>query len=309
MDRLEAMRLLVTVIDRGSFSSASKTMAVPLATVSRKISELEKHLGTRLLTRTTRKLTLTDAGTQYLEKARLILDMVDAAEHEAQGEYRIPKGQLVLTAPLLFGRRYVQPLVTEFLSMYPDIRVQLHLSDQNIDMIDDHVDMALRIGKLPDSNLVATQVGTMPLITCVSPELLAQTGKLSHPRELAHQPCILFDTRLPFPAWQFCDPNSAQLFDVPISPRLRVNTAQAVVDAAVAQIGFTRVLYYQAYPALKNGSLVSVFEDYERAPAPVHLMHVARGLMPLKVRCFLDFAIPRLRSELVNMMALRASAD
>lgn len=309
MDRFEAMRTLVSVIDRGSFSAASKAMDMPLATVSRKVSDLEKHLGTRLLTRTTRKLTLTDAGSQYLEKARAILEMVDAAEHEAQGEYLAPKGMLVLTAPLLFGRRYVQPLVMEFLATYPDIRIQLQLSDKNIDMIDDHVDMALRIGELPDSNLVATQVGEMPLITCVSPNLLARATKPQHPCELQNQPCVLFDTRLPLPAWQFQNPDTGKLFDVLISPRLRVNTAQAVVDAAVNQVGFTRILYYQAFPALKAGTLVTLFSEFERAPAPVHLMHVARGRMPLKLRCFLDFAIPRLRAELSNMLAFRQTAE
>ncbi|EAR10645.1 LysR substrate-binding domain-containing protein [Reinekea blandensis] len=309
MDRLEAMRTLVNVIDRGSFSSASKAMNVPLATVSRKISDLEKLLGTRLLTRTTRKLTLTDAGSQYLDKARTILELVDCAEHEAQGEYLAPKGHLVLTAPLLFGRRYLQPLVTEFLAMYPDIQIQLHLSDQNVDLIDEHIDMALRVGHLPDSNLVATQVGTMPFITCVSPELLAETGPVNHPSDLSHQPCVTLDTRLPFPVWQFCAPDTGQMFEVPISPRFRVNSGQAVVDAAVAQIGFARVLYYQAFPALKVGSLVSVLNEYEREPVPIHMMHVARGRMPLKLLCFLDFAIPRMRTELAEMMTFRQPAE
>src|SRR5215469_6310060 len=161
MDRLEAMSLLVAVADQGSFSAAARTLKIPLATLSRKISDLEARLGTRLLIRTTRKLTLTDAGVSYITAARRILDQVDDAEREAAGEYTAPKGELVLTAPTYFGRMYVVPVVSDFLALYSEINVRLVLADRNVDLISDHVDMAVRIGKLPDSSMVATQVGTM----------------------------------------------------------------------------------------------------------------------------------------------------
>ena len=172
MDRLEAMQMLVTVTEQGSFSGAARTLKVPLATLSRKVSDLESLLGTRLLNRTTRKLTLTDAGIAYVASARRILEQVEEAEREASGEFTQPKGELVLTAPIMFGRLHVLPVIAEFLSEFPEISVRLHLGDRNVDLIDDHVDMAVRFGRLPDSSMVATAVGDMRTVTCANHAIL-----------------------------------------------------------------------------------------------------------------------------------------
>ena len=176
MDRLEAMTILVSVAARGSFSAASRDLSLPLATVSRKVNELEEHLGTRLLVRTTRKVALTDTGTTYIASARRILDEIDETERVAAGEFHVPRGELILTAPVFFGRLHVLPIVTEFLAAYPEINVRLLLADRRLNLIEDHVDMAVRIGSLPNSTLIATRVGSMRTVVCASPKLLGGQG-------------------------------------------------------------------------------------------------------------------------------------
>ena len=176
MDRFEAMALLREVVDRGSLSAAGRSLHIPVPTLSRKISDLEARLGARLLLRTTRRLILTDAGVTYLAAARRILDEVDEAEREAAGEFSDPKGELVITAPLQFGRLHVLPAIAEFLALFPAINVRLALADRNVRLVDDHVDVGVRIGHLEDSTMVATRVGSMRIVTCASPKLLDRHG-------------------------------------------------------------------------------------------------------------------------------------
>ncbi|MBV8794941.1 MAG: LysR family transcriptional regulator, partial [Hyphomicrobiales bacterium] len=177
MDRLEAMAMFLNAIDKGSLSAAAREMGVPVPTLSRKVADLESRLGTHLLTRTTRKLTPTEAGLAYAAAARRILEEVDEAEREAVGEFRAPRGELVLTAPLLFGRRHVLPVIADFLALFPEINVRLVLGDRNADLIEDHIDMAVRIGRLADSGMIATRVGSMRLVVCASPALLSTRGE------------------------------------------------------------------------------------------------------------------------------------
>jgi len=305
MDRLEAMSMLVAVAEKGSLSAAGRDLKVPLATLSRKISDLETQLGTRLLIRTTRKLTLTDAGLAYVAAARRILEEVEAAEREAAGEFTMPKGELVVTAPLMFGRLHVLPVVADFLATFPEINIRLILSDRNVDLIGDHVDMAVRIGKLPDSSMVATQIGVMRTVTCASPELLASCGTPQTPEDLPRLPCVTVDTPMPSPSWRFCHPRSGTAIDVPILPRLTVTTPEAAAQAAVRKVGVVRLLHYQAAEAVERGALQIFLEAFEPEPAPVHLVHAARGQMPLKMRRFLDVAAPRLRQALSEISSPR----
>jgi len=295
MDRLEAMSMLVSVTETGSLSAAARRLHVPLATLSRKISELEARLGARLLIRTTRKLTLTDAGVAYVAAARRILEQVEEAEHAAAGEFTAPKGELVVTAPIMFGRLHVLPVVAEFLAAFPAIDVRLVLSDRQVNLVDDHVDMAVRIGHLPDSSMVATAIGTMRMVTCASPALLAAKGTPQEPADLLRLPCVVVDTPLPAPSWRFRQPRSGAPVDVSVRPRLSVTTTEAAADAASLSVGVTRLLHYQAVDAIGRDALRIVLQAHEPEPAPVHLVHVSRGQMPLKMRRFLDFAAPRLR--------------
>jgi DNA-binding transcriptional LysR family regulator len=301
MDRLEAMTILVRVAERGSFSAASRDLGVPLATVSRKVNDLETHLGTRLLVRTTRKVALTDAGATYVASARRILDEIDETERVAAGEFHVPRGELILTAPVLFGRLHILPIVTEFLGAYPEIDVRLLLADRNLRLIEDHVDMAVRIGPLPDSTMIATRVGSMRTVVCASPKLLADQGIPKSPEDMTRLPCVSFEFLSPASAWPFRLKEAKGTTDLPIRPRLSVTTAEAAVWAASEGVGATRVLHYQCADALRQGSLRIVLADFEVEPLPVHLLHAGRGALPSKMRVFLDFAAGRLRERLNSL--------
>jgi DNA-binding transcriptional LysR family regulator len=299
VDRLEAMAILVEAVDVGSLSAASRKMNVPLPTVSRKIADLESHLGARLLTRSTRKLTLTDAGVAYLSVAKQILEQVADAERTAAGEYRAPKGDLAVAAPIVFGRLHVMPLVTEFLTRYPAINIRLVLSDRNADLIDEHLDMAIRIGTLSDSSMIATRVGTVRHVICASPSFLASHGIPETPAALATLPCISHDfLTVPSAAWPFREPGAKVDMTAPVRVRLAVTTAEAAIDAAVAGIGVTHLLSYQVADAVACGALRIILAQYERAPVPVSILHAGPGMLPLKVRTFRDFAAPRLRAAM-----------
>ena len=291
MDRLETMTILLRVVDRGSFSAASRDLGVPLATVSRKVNELEAHLGTKLLVRTTRKVALTDAGSAYVASTRRILDEIDETERIAAGEFHVPRGELILTAPILFGRLHILPIVTEFLAAYPQINVRMLLTDRNLHLIEDHVDMAVRIGPLPDSTMIGTRVGLMRTVVCASPKLLAEQGVPKSPEDLAGLPCVNFELLSPASAWPY----------MPIRPRLSVTTAEAAVWAAAQGLGVTRVLHYQCADAINDGSLRIILANFEVEPLPVHLLHAARGALPAKLRVFLDFAAARLREGLSSL--------
>lgn len=301
MDRLEAMAILLRVVEKQSFSAASRELGVPLATVSRKVSELETHVGTKLLVRTTRKVALTDAGATYVTAAKRILEEIDETERVAAGEFHAPRGELVLTAPVLFGRLHILPLVADFLGAYPEIDVRLLLSDRNMHLIEEHIDMAVRIGPLPDSSMIATRVGSMRTVVCLSPKLTAAHGRPKKPEDIAALPCASFDFLSPASAWPFRVKDAGSTIDVPIRPRLSVSTAEAAVWAAAKGIGATRVLHYQCADAVRDGSLRIVLADFEVAPLPVHLLHAARGELPSKMRVFLDFAASRLRERLIAL--------
>jgi DNA-binding transcriptional LysR family regulator len=295
MDRLDAMSVLVAVAESGSFSGASRKLGTPLPTVSRKVAELEARLQTQLLVRTTRKLMLTDAGAAYVTACKGILEQVAEAERAASGEYAAPRGDLVITAPVVFGRLHVLPAINAFLAQYPEIDVRLLLSDRNVHLIDDHIDLAVRIGDLADSRLVALRVGTVRRVVCASPGYLAGVDAPKVPEDLSALACITFDAVTSSPAWTFRDPASGRERVVPIHARLSVNTAEAALDAAIAGVGVTRVLSYQAAQAVAEGKLQIVLAAYEPEPPPVNLVHAAQSLLPHKTRAFLDFVAPRIR--------------
>ena len=294
--------MLLVVVDQGSLSGASRKLNVPLPTLSRKITDLETQLGAKLLTRTTRKLSLTETGITYVAAAREILEGVEEAERQAAGEFVAPKGELVVTAPIMFGRLHVLPIVAEFLALFPEINVRLVLSDRNIHLVDDHVDIAVRIGALPDSSMVATGVGAMRTVFCGSPSLLAGHGIPLKPSDLRQLPCVTLDTPLPSPAWH-ARSASGKLVEIPLVPRLTVSTAEAAAAAAIRGVGVTRLLHYQVADAVAAGTLSLILEAFEPEPSPINLVHVARGQMPLKMRRFLDFAAPRLRETLAMLSA------
>jgi len=299
MDRLEAMAVLLAAVDAGSLSAAARRLGLPLATVSRRVAELEAHLGARLLTRSSRRLTLTDAGRSYAAAAKRILEEVGEAERAAAGEYSAPKGELIVTAPIVFGRLHVLPVVMDFLRAYPEIAVRLVQVDRVIDLQENHVDLAVRIAELPDSSLIALRVGSIRRVVCASPDYFAARGTPRRPADLAAHDCVTFEGPIAPDIWAFASGETAAT--IPIRPRLIVNTAEAAVDAAVAGLGVTRVLSYQAAEALSAGTLALALQDFEPPPSPVSLVYAGQGLLPQKLRAFLDFAAPRLKARLAAL--------
>lgn len=296
MDRLDAMGVLLAVIENGSLSAASRHLKVPLATISRKVSELEAHLGAQLITRTNRWIQLTEAGRVYVEAAKEILARVEEAERVAAGEYSTIKGDLTVSAPIVFGRLHVLPVVVDFLKAHPEVDMRLALGDRFANLVDDHIDVALRIGNLPDSNLVATKIGTVRRVVYASPDYVARHGVLRHPSELADHDCITFENVTAAHVWRFLD--GGRELAAPIRSRLIVNTAESAVDAAISGLGLTRVLSYQVARQVADGLLVPLLEDFEHPALPVQLVYLPQGLVPMKLRAFVDFAAPRLRAVL-----------
>jgi DNA-binding transcriptional LysR family regulator len=301
MDRLDSMSILVAVVEAGSLSAAARLLGMPLATVSRKVGELEAHLNTRLLHRTTRQLSLTEAGASYVAACRRILEEVGEAERAATGEYAAPKGDLVVTAPVVFGRRHVVPIIAEFLAHYPEIDIRLVLADRVVHLMEEHVDAAVRIGELPDSTLVATGVGAIRRVVCASPAYLAAHGAPLEPPDLTGRPCITFEGLESARAWTFRSGKSE--LTVPVHSRLTVNTAEAAITAAILGVGLTRVLSYQVADALRDDALHIVLDTFEPAPSPVSLVHTGQAPLPLKLRAFLDFVTPRLRTRISSELA------
>lgn len=299
MDKLDSMAVLLAVVEAGSLSAAARQLAMPLATVSRKVAALEAHLNTRLLHRTTRHLALTEAGSAYVAACRRILDEIGEAERTATGEYATPKGELTVTAPMMFGRLHIVPVVAEFLAQYPEIEINLVLTDRVMHLMDEHIDVAVRIGELPDSGLMATGVGKVRRVVCASPAYLALHGAPLTPAELAAHDCISFEVMESRRAWVFGAARSAQA--VPVHSRLAVNTVDAAIAAAALGVGLVRVMSYQVMDALRNDTLRIVLEPFETRPLPVSLVHKGQAPLPLKLRAFLDFVTPRLRARQLSI--------
>jgi DNA-binding transcriptional LysR family regulator len=299
MDRLEAMALLVAVAEAGSISAASRKLRAPVATVSRKIAQLERHLNARLLMRSTRNAVLTDAGRDFVAASRGILADLADAERDAANETKTLKGELVLSAPIALGRVYLLPIVSDFLKKYPNIDARMLLADRRLNFIDDHVDIGLRVGELNDFSLVAKKVGTVRRIVCASPSYLAQRGTPKTPDELKDHDCITFENTLSAQSWGFKVGKTEKLF--PIHSRLVVSTAEAAVDAALSGLGLTRMLDYQVDRQRRAGSLKLVLDSFRSPSKPVHLIYETGRHLPVKIRTFLDFAAPRLKRAMATL--------
>lgn len=296
MDRFDAMSAFLAVADAGGFSAAARRLGTPLATVSRRVAELEQHLGARLLERSTRRVALTETGARFLAECRIVLDRLAEAERAAAGEFEVPRGALGITAPIVFGRLHVAPVVAGFLEAYPEVQVRLMLADRVVDLMEEHMDLAVRIGALPDSRLTAVTIGSIGHVVCASPAHLARRGTPAHPRDLARHDCVAFTASPALQSWEFRDGA------YPVRPRLSVTTAETALDAAIAGLGVTRVLSYQAADAIRRKRLAVVLRRHMPDPAPLSLVYGSGRPLPLKLRAFLDFAAPRLKAR---MAALR----
>lgn len=296
MDRFEAMSVLLEVVEAGSISAASRKLRIPLATISRKVSELEEHLNARLLMRSNRRVALTEAGHSFVAASRRILADLGDAERDASGKTKLLKGELILSAPIALGRLYLLPIVVDFVKEYPNIDVRMMLVDRRVNMIEEHVDLGLRVGELNDYSLVAKKVGTVRRVICASPAYLVRRGTPMSPEDLKDHDCITFENTLSSQHWIFNVGKTEKSF--PIHSRLIVSTAEAATDAAVAGIGLARMLDYQIDIQRRAGALRIVLESFRAPPKPVHLIYEAGRHLPLKIRSFLDFAAPRLKQSM-----------
>jgi DNA-binding transcriptional LysR family regulator len=286
MDRIDAMQAFVAVADLRGFAPAARKLGQSPSNVTRLIAALEDRLGARLLQRTTRQVALTDIGARYLERARRILADVEEAEGAAEGERIRPSGRLVVSAPVGFGRLHVSPVMSAYLKRYPEVSSELRLADRMINLVEDGVDLAVRIGHLADSTLVARHVGEMRRIVIASPDYLGRRGEPDAPEAIASHQTIQFGATTAVPDWHFV--RDGHEIRVALTPRLSTNSADAAIQYAEQGGGLTRVLAYQAAEAIKRGRLKIVLANFEQPPLPIHVVYPTSRLLSAKVRTFID---------------------
>ncbi len=294
MDRLHLINVFVAVVDAQGFAGAARKLNISPPAVTRAVSELESHLGVRLLTRTTRVVRVTEAGARYVEDCRRILADLAEADESVSGLHGAPRGRLTLTAPVLFGALHITPIVTEYLQRYPEVNVSCWFLDRIVNMMDEGVDIALRIGTLPDSSMQAIRVGQVRRVICASPDYLARHGSPQTPDDLAAHTLISANSVTPTPEWRLQENGAPRT--VTIHPRMSTTTNDSALAAAVSGFGLTRLMSYQVADLLREGRLETVLGAYESEPLPVHLLHREGRHASKKARAFLDLAIERLRA-------------
>lgn len=304
MDRLHELEVFVAVADAGGFAKAGKRLRISPPAVTRAISSLEERLGARLLHRTTRRISLTEAGLRFLESTKRLLAELEAAEREALGEDAEPTGHLSVTASVTFGRVAVVPVSSEFLRAHPRVTASLLLVDRVVNLIEEGIDVAVRIGQLPDSTLVARRVGEVKRVLVASPGYLAEHGEPGSPAELERHAMIELTGLNPNREWRFAD--GSRTVRVALRPRLEVNDAAAAIDAAEAGDGITIALSYMVAQRIADGRLAPLLMRYAPPPVPVQLVHPQSRLVAPKVRSFVDFAAPRLQAQLRRLPRIPA---
>ncbi len=292
MDRWLAMRVFVNVAQTESFAKTARQMHMSAPAVTRIVAALEDLVGARLLVRTTRSVKTTEAGAHYLADCRRILGDIAEAEAAAAGHYSEPSGTLAITAPILFGQLYVLPIVTDYLDAYPGMHARTLFIDRQVNIVEEGLDVAVRIGHLADSGLTAVRVGAVRHVICAAPDYLEKRGTPTTPADLKDHRIVASNSSWASPEWRFAGGQR-----IGIDPVLMCNTNQAVIDAARSGWGLTRVLHYQVGPALQEGALQVVLEEFEEPPLPIHLVYPQGRQAPAKVRAFVDMAVERLRGN------------
>jgi DNA-binding transcriptional LysR family regulator len=299
MNRMHEIEVFIAVAEAGSFAAAARRLHLSPPAVTRAIAALEDRLGARVFQRTTRNVTITDIGARFLEVARRVLSDLEAAEREAMGETTVPQGHLTLTASVTFGRSALAPVVGAFLAGHPRVSVSVLLLDRVVNLVEEGVDLAVRIGDLPESRLIAKRFGTVHRILVASPAYLAAHGTPRAPADLRSHAVIAFTGLMPNREWRYR--NGQRTASVPLAPRLEINDAVAAIDAAILNQGITTALSYVVAGHIRAGRLVPVLQEFTLPPQPVHLVYPEARLMTPKLRAFLDFAAPRLKSALEDL--------
>ena len=292
MDRLDAMAVFAAVCDANGFAPGARRLGLSPSTVTRLVAALEEQLGVRLLHRTTRSLHLTEAGERYLDRVRRILADVDEADEAARGERTLVRGRLVVTAPVIFGRLHVAPLLRRYMQANPEVTAELLLNDRNVHLIEEGVDVAVRIGALDDSSLATRLLGRTRRVVVGSPDYLSRRGRPEYPADLERHDIIVFGPVHAGREWNFTAAGDGTRRDmsVAVSPRLATNSGDAALDFVRDGLGLTRALLYQVVPHLATGELEVVLDRFEPAPSPIQAVYPTRRLVPAKVRAFVDLA-------------------
>ena len=295
MDRFQEMQVFVAVADEQSFASAARRLNMSAPSVTRAVAALEERIGTRLLARTTRSLHITEAGQRYLADCRRILAELEEAEESAAGSHAVARGQLNVTAPVLFGELFVTPLLVDYLDQYPQVQAKALLVDRVVNMAEEDIDVAIRIGDLPENNLHRVKVGTVRRVICASPGFLAEYGRPQHPNDLRDASVVLAASSTLVSDWQFMGPEGA--ITVRPQPRLVVSANQAAIRAACAGWGLTRVLSYQIARQVEAGELEIVLADFELPLLPIHVVYQGGRKLSAKLRSFVDFCTSALQQN------------
>lgn len=295
MDHLQSLQVFVKVAELEGFSAAARALAMSPPTVTRAVSSLEDRIGTRLLTRTTRSVRLTDSGQRFLEDCRRILADLEEAEEAAVGRHSAPRGELRITAPLLFGRLYVAPILADFLDQHPKVNCLAQFVDRNVNLMDEGLDVAIRIGNLPDSSLTAVRAGTVRWVVFAAPDYLRRHGPVRVPADLAGHRLIQSIAVERAAEWRFQENGMA--VSVRIEPRLRVNSNDVAAGLVAAGWGISRLLSYQIAPYLRDGRVQIILDAYELPPMPIHVVHQEGRMVSTKIRAFVDYMVDRLRAD------------
>ena len=295
MDRFHSIQVFVKVAECGGFAAAARDLAISPPAATRAVAMLEDRLGTRLFVRTTRSVRLTESGERFLQDGRRILLELEEAEEAAVGAHAAPRGELNITGPVLFGRMFVTPILGDFLDLYPLVRARTLFVDRVVNLMDEGLDVAIRIGDLPDSSLIAVRAGTVRRVMFASPGYIKKHGLPQRPEELSSHRLIQSLAMEASPEWPFQE--SGTPFSVRAEPRLRMNTNDAVIELAVRGWGLSRLLSYQIAPYLADGRLQTVLSEFELPPLPIHVVHQEGRMVSAKVRSFVDFMVERLRAD------------
>jgi DNA-binding transcriptional LysR family regulator len=295
MDRFTEMQVFVAVAESEGFAAGARKLKISPPAATRAVADLEHRLGVKLFNRTTRYVRATDAGQRYLDDAKRILAQVAEADEAAVGINAAPRGHLVITAPVLFGRMYVMPGVVDYLQKYPETEISAMFVDRVVNMLEEGVDVAMRIGELSDSSFKALKVGNVRRVVCASPEYIKKHGLPQHPDELAQHQIVVASNLGPNVEWRFHDKNQTKI--VRVKPRLTVTSNDAAIEAAVEGLGITRLISYQVAPELASGRLKIILSEFESPPLPVHILHREGRNASVKIRAFIDLMAERLRAD------------
>jgi DNA-binding transcriptional LysR family regulator len=295
VDRLHQLKVFVAVVDANGLAGAARALNLSPPAVTRAIADLENQLGVRLLTRTTRVVRPTEAGARYAEDCRRILAELAEADEGVMGQHAAPRGRLTLTAPVLLGSLVVTPVLTEYLAAYPEVQASCWFLDRVVNLVDEGVDVAVRVGELPDSSLQAIRVGQVRRVIVASPDYLARSAPLRAPEQLVEHRIVSANGVTPQPEWRLQRQGEPLL--VPLQPRISSTSNEAALQAARLGFGVTRLLSYQVADAVRAGELQILLTDFEPPPLPVHVVHREGRHAAKKVRAFIDLAVERLRAH------------